>query len=63
METLLSVLVLVIVFGLLFWLVTLLPLPAPFGQIAQALMVIICVFFLIAVMLGHATGVPAFRFR
>ena len=55
----LSLLIFVVVVGLVVWLVTLLPIPAPFNQIVLVLGVIIvviaCLQFLFGVdLLGHA---------
>jgi hypothetical protein len=44
---LMSLFVAVIVIGLLCWLVTMLPLPEPFKQIAMVIMVLICIVWLL----------------
>ena len=46
-SVLITILVLCIVFGLLWWIVSLLPLPAPFGQVAR---VVVAVLFLIIIL-------------
>lgn len=44
--SLIGLLVFVIIVGLLFWLVTMLPLPAPFALIARVLLILICIVWL-----------------
>lgn len=44
---LLTVLILLLVFGLIGWAVSLLPLPAPFGQVAYAVLAIILILILL----------------
>ena len=44
---LLTILILCLVFGLLYWIVNLLPLPAPFGQVAR---VVVAILFLVIVL-------------
>jgi len=58
----LSLLIFVVVVGLVVWLVTLLPIPAPFNQIVQVIgiivVVIACLQFLFGIdLLGHARSV------
>lgn len=52
LELLITILILVIVFGLFFWLIQMLPLPAPWGQAAQVLAVLICIALLLGVVFG-----------
>ena len=49
------ILVLVLVFGVVIYVVQLLPLPAPFGQIALAVVALIFVLLIISMLLG---GIP-----
>jgi cation transporter-like permease len=51
-DLLIAIIVFAIVGGLLYWLVTLLPLPDPFAKIIQVAVVLIC----ILVVLGIAFG-------
>ena len=44
---LLTILILCLVFGLIWWIVSLLPLPAPFGQVAR---VVVAILFLVIVL-------------
>ena len=53
---LMSLLVAVIVLGLLVWVVGMLPLPAPFKTIANVIVVIIAVVYLLG-LLGYGPGV------
>ena len=48
MGSLIQLLVVIIVLGLLYWLVTLLPLPAPFKPIALAVVVLIAIVWLLS---------------
>jgi hypothetical protein len=52
---LISLLILIIVFGLLYYIVTLLPLPQPFKNIAVILVLLIFVIILLSIALG---GIP-----
>jgi hypothetical protein len=45
---LLELLIAVIVMGLLYWLVTLLPIPQPFKNIAIVIIVLICILWLLS---------------
>lgn len=53
---LIHVLIVVIVLGLVWWLMTLIPLPAPFAQIAQVIIIIIAVLIIIALLWPLAGG-------
>jgi hypothetical protein len=54
---LISLLVLVIVFGLVYYLITLLPLPAPFKNVALIILILIAIILL----LGYSGLVPLRR--
>lgn len=49
---LISIIIIAIIAGLAFWLVGMLPLPAPFGQIVQVAVVLICLLVLLGVVFG-----------
>ena len=49
---LINVIILILVFGLLYWVITLIPLPPPFAQIAQVVLVVLLVIILISFLLG-----------
>jgi hypothetical protein len=53
---LVSILVACIVFGLLFWIISLIPLPPPFGQIIRVVLVVIFAIWIIYTLLGLAGG-------
>lgn len=56
---LISLLILVIVFGLLYWALTLLPLPQPFRNIALVILILI----FILVLLGMVGVLPGYHVR
>ena len=49
---LINLLILVLVFGVAWWIVTLLPLPPPFGLVAQVVLALILLIILINFLLG-----------
>ncbi len=49
-----SLVILIVVVGLVYWLITLLPIDAKFKQI----ILVICIIFCILVLLGAVTGYP-----
>jgi ABC-type siderophore export system fused ATPase/permease subunit len=51
----------VIVLGLIYWLVTMLPLPEPFKQIAIVIIVVICLLYLLSMLFGMVGPFPVFR--
>lgn len=61
--TLVSLLVVLVVFGLLFWLVSLLPLPGPWKQVVQVLSIIILILLVASYFLGWGGmgNLPRFR--
>ena len=61
MPFLFSILVMVIVLGLIYWVVTMLPIPDPFKKIALVIVVVICLLYLLGVLFGAAPIFPAFR--
>lgn len=54
-ELLISLLVLVLIFGVAWWIITLIPLPPPFHQVAQVVLALIFLLVLLGILLG---GVP-----
>ena len=58
MSVLITLLVYALILGLLYWLITLVPLPPPFKTVALAVLVIIGVVLLIDLLTGGALGVP-----
>lgn len=61
MPFLFSILVMVILMGLLYWIVTLLPLPEPFKQIATVVVIIICLLYVLSLLFGYAPPFPVLR--
>lgn len=61
--TLVSLIVVLVVFGLLFWLVSLLPLPGPWKQVVQVLSIIILILLVASYFLGWGGmgSLPRFR--
>ncbi len=49
---LLTILVLAVIFGLVFWLLQQLPLPSPWAQIVQICAILICLFVLLGLVFG-----------
>lgn len=60
-DLLIYVLVLLIVMGLAWWILTMIPLPPPLAQVAQVVIVVICAIILIYVLLGAVHGPPLLR--
>lgn len=56
-----SLLVFIIILGLVYWAVTLIPLPAPFPTIVKIIFILIAVLAILHA-LGISTGFPAFRY-
>lgn len=57
---LITIIVFLIVGGLLYWLVTLLPLPEPFKTIISVCCILICILLVLGIFFG-GIDVPAFR--
>lgn len=51
---LISLVILLIIFGLLWWLIDQLPLPEPFGRIARVVLIVVAVIILLYFLLGLA---------
>jgi hypothetical protein len=61
LSILLSLLMMVLIFGAIYWVVGLLPFPEPFRKIALAIIGIIFLIYLIGMLLGAAPPFPIFR--
>ena len=61
MTIIITLIVYLIVLGLLYWLVSLIPLPAPFGQLVQVLFVILAVLVVLSAFGIIGGGLPHFR--
>jgi hypothetical protein len=60
MGLLVSILILCLIFGVIWWVITLIPLPPPFKQIAMVVVALVFVLILISYLLPIA-GVPVWR--
>lgn len=60
--SLVGLLVFILIVGLLYWCVTLLPLPQPFKNIALVIVILICIIFLLN-SLGVVGSGPVIRLR
>jgi hypothetical protein len=63
MPFLFSLLVMVIILGLIYWIVTLLPLPAPFKNVALVIVCVICLLYLLSILFGVAPAFPVHYYR
>jgi len=61
LNLLLTLLVAAVVLGLIFWLLEMLPLPAPWGGAVRVIAILICLVVLITILMGGSIGLP-FRF-
>ncbi|MGE0797297.1 MAG: hypothetical protein AB7G13_28795 [Lautropia sp.] len=62
MSTLISLLILVLILGLIYWVITLIPLPPPFKTVALVVFAIIAILYLVS-MLGALPGLDLPRLR
>lgn len=60
--SLISLLIFIIIFGLLYWCVTLLPIPQPFRNVALVILILICIIVLLN-SLGVVGSAPVVRLR
>ena len=56
LSILVTILVMCLIFGLIWWIITLIPLPPPFGRVAQVVIAVIFVICLIYLLLPLAGG-------
>jgi len=61
MPFLFSVLVMIIILGLIYWVISILPIPDPFRQIALVIIVVVCLLYLLGMLFGMAGPLPVFR--
>jgi len=57
-ELLVSILIFALVFGALWYIIQIIPLPEPFGQIIRIVLIVIAVVWLIYLLLGLAGTAP-----
>ena len=55
-SVLVTILVMCLIFGVVWWIITLIPLPAPFGRVAQVVIAVIFLIMLIYLLLPLAGG-------
>lgn len=60
--TLISLIILLILLGLIYWLITLIPLPEPFPNIIRVLVIVACVLLVLGVLFG-GVSVPSLHLR
>jgi hypothetical protein len=58
---LISLLVLVIIMGLVWWIIGMLPIPEPFKNVVVVIFAVICLIYLISMLAGYAAPFPMFR--
>ena len=63
MSVLFSLLIFVIVFGLIYWIVTQLPIPDPFKKIAIVVVLVIGLLYLLAFLFGLVPVFPVLHYR
>ncbi len=61
MPFLFSLLILMIVLGLCYWILTLLPIPDPFKQIVLVIFIVIVLLYVVSLLFGFAGPFPMFR--
>ena len=58
----LSLLITVIIFGLLYWIVTIVPIPEPFKRVALVIVIVVFLIWLLGILFGGLAGpFPAFH--
>lgn len=61
MPVLFSLLVTIIILGLIYWVITMLPIPEPFKNIAMVILVVICLLYVLSMLFGMGAPMPVFR--
>ena len=61
MPFLFSLIAMLILIGLLYWLVTLLPLPEPVKTIITMVVILICILYVMGILAGYAPPFPVMR--
>jgi hypothetical protein len=56
-----QILFLIIVLGLIYWIITILPIPEPFKKIVLVIIAVICLLYLLSLLFGMAGPLPLFR--
>ena len=63
LSLLVSILVACIIFGLIYWILTVIPLPAPFAQIIRVVLIVIFCIWIIYILLGLTGSVHPLLLR
>lgn len=63
MGFLISLLVMILILGLIYWIITLFPIPEPFKKIALAIVLVICLIWLIGMLVGTFPYFPVYQHR
>jgi hypothetical protein len=56
LEVLVTLLVMCLIFGIIWWIITLIPLPAPFAQVARVIVAVIFLIWMIYLLLPLTGG-------
>ena len=58
---LISLLVLALIAGLIWWIIGMLPIPQPFKNVVMVIFLVICLIYLVSMLFGAAAPFPAFH--
>ena len=62
-DILITIIILCLVFGLLFYLVQMLPIPAPFDTILRVCVILICILVIVGLFFGGGEYLPSLHLR
>jgi hypothetical protein len=54
LSILVTLLIVCLIFGVVYWIISLIPLPAPFGRVAQVIVAVIFLIYLLYMLLPYA---------
>lgn len=61
MSLLITLLIYLLILGVIYWVITLLPLPAPFRTVAIVIFAVVVIVILLNFLMGGSLGLPALR--
>jgi hypothetical protein len=61
MNLLFTLLIYLLILGIVYWVITLLPLPAPFRTVALVIFAVVVIVILLNFLMGGSLGLPALR--
>lgn len=61
MNLLFTLLIYLLILGVIYWVITLLPLPAPFRTVAIVIFAVVVIVILLNFLMGGSLGLPALR--